>query len=397
MLTLTPGRTTRSRCLRIYLSFAIACVCVLIDARAAFAIMLDEIGEWVVSCDNVATCAIVNGAPANQAWASTPSQFGMSRICISRRAGPDAEAEFFVTMRTLARRTLADAGEPLALRAVGTGTARPDIPLRHRGAGHWEVPRVEVSGLLSSLDEHGQLQVIAHDGAVLEQLAINGIGDALVRVDRRQERNGTVTALREWGLALAQSVPAEKLPQVLVTARLPGLDRAAAPSPEAMRLRRQMCGASGADAMAGYRLLGSQSRPDRILWVTPCPSAQGLHQAYFVIQNPDGTALPVSFPGVLPERPTGEAGLLARPHFDPETGRVQELWRKPQRFADGGHCAIQRLWGFDGQAFELVQEHRSLTCAGTVTGYWPRTFTRGMIPPAPPGAAASASAFNPPC
>jgi hypothetical protein len=259
------------------------------------------------------------------------------------------------------------------------------------------VPRLDVSGLLSSLDEHVQLQVIAQDGAVIEQLAVNGIGQALVMVDRRQERNGTVTAFRETGAALAHSVPAERLPQSLVTARLPVLEGVAVPSPEAMRMKREMCGASGTDATKGYRLLGSQSRPDRILWVTPCPSSQGLHQAYFLIQNPDGTALPVSFPGDLPNRPTGKAGLLARPHFDPETGRVQELWRKPQPFSDGGHCAIQRLWGFNGQAFELVREHRSLTCAGNVTGYWPRTYTRGMIPPVPPDAAASASAFNPPC
>jgi hypothetical protein len=164
-----------------------------------------------------------------------------------------------------------------------------------------------------------------------------------------------------------------------------------------LQLRRAACGSPGLDATTGYRLLGDQTRPDRTLWVTPCDSQQGLRRAYFVIENKDGSASPVDFPGAQPGRPSGQAGLLTIPEIDAETGRVRELWRETTPPGAGKSCLIQRLWGWNGRSFELAEERRSLSCAGTVTGYWPKTYTRSLVTPARSGAPTVAASFQPPC
>jgi hypothetical protein len=358
---------------------------------------LDEIGEWVVACDNAATCSLVNAARQTQLRLAQPSPFGMSRICIHRRAGPDAAAQVFITLRTLAPKDLSAHREPKRIRVVGSRSAPADIAMDHRGAEHWQVPAEAAPALLAAVEDGGQLHVLAPDGTVIERLSVEGIDRALATTDKVQGRSSTVTALREAGDAPASRVPAPVPPPALVTAPLARLMPAPAPSPAAVRLRQEACGAPGFDQTTGFRLLGDQRRADRILWASPCESRQGLRQALFVIENADGTAEPVAFPGSDPERPTGRQGLVAITNVDDARGLVQELWREPVASAAGKSCFIQRLWGWNGRAFELAEERRSLTCAGIVSGHWPTTHSRTLITPASSGQAVSASSFRPPC
>jgi hypothetical protein len=210
-------------------------------------------------------------------------------------------------------------------------------------------------------------------------------------------RAGTVTALREKGEKTAKTVPVRPSVPSIVTAPLPKLASASAPSPVAVQLQRQACGAPGLDTTVAYRLLGDQRRADRILWVTPCDPKPGLRRDLFIIENADGAAEPAHFPGFFPGRPTGQPGLLSTPRLDAETGLVREQWIASVPPSKDESCAIQRLWGWNGQAFELAEERRSLSCAGIVSGYWARTYTRPVITPAPKGAAATAASFQPPC
>lgn len=363
----------------------------------AHAFSLREIGEWVVSCDNAATCSAVNASQLTQLRAAQPSPFGLSRICIHRPAKADAEPQFFVTLRSNPPKNFAARQEDRLLRVVGSGSSLTDIAMEHRGVDHWQVPPHATRTLLASLGKGTQLHVVARDGAILERLSVQGLDQALSIIDRAQERSGTVTALREQGAKAPAPTPSKAPLPTLVTASLPRLAPPLSPSPEALRLRRAACGTPGLDASAGYRLLGDQNRPDRTLWVTPCDSQQGLRRAYFVIEHKDGSAAPVDFPGARPERPSGLAGLLTLPEIDAETGRVRELWREITPPGADKACLIQRLWGWNGRSFELAEEHRSLSCAGFVTGYWPKTYTRPLVTPARPGTPAIAASFQPPC
>lgn len=368
-----------------------------IACAPASAFTLKEIGEWVVSCDNGATCSLVNASQLTQLRVAQPSPFGMSRICIQRRAEPDARPQVFVTLRTLRANLMTATQDDRLLRIVGAAMPVPDVAMRFRGSDHWQVPVPMVDALLGGLNDDTQLHVVTRAGAVVERLSVQGIGEALSMIDRAQARSGTVSALREKGSEASASPPPTVAPQALVTAPLPKLPATIAPSPEALRLRRALCGSPGLDPTVGYRLLGDRQRPDRILWVTPCNSQQGLPRTYFVIEDDDGSARPVEFPGAQPERPSGQAGLLTLPEFDAETGRVRELWREPVPPGADTPCLIQRLWGWTGRSFELAEERRSLSCAGTISGHWARTYSRQLIMPAREGVPATAASFHPPC
>lgn len=395
MLTRLSQSNSRRRARHSRSRWLIASAALMVTQAHAFT--LSEIGEWVVSCDNAATCSAVNASQLTQLRVAQPSPFGLSRICIHRPAGPDAEPQLFVTLRTHPPKNLAAKQEDRLLRVMGAGNSPPDIAMVYRGVDHWQVPPHAAGALLASLGKGTQLHVIARDGATLERLSVQGIDQALSMIDKAQSRVGTVTALREKGSKTQTAAPSKAPLPTLVTAPLLKLAPPLSPSPEAVRLRRKVCGSPDLDATTGYRLLGDQARPDRTLWVTPCDTQQGLRRAYFVIEHMDGSAAPVDFPGTQPERPSGQAGLLTIPEFDAETGRVRELWRESSPPIAGKTCLIQRLWGWNGRSFELAEERRSLSCAGTVTGHWPRTYIRRLITPARPGAPAVPASFQPPC
>lgn len=369
----------------------------LLAVGSASALTLAESGDWVVSCDNAASCSLVNASGLTQLRVAQPSPFGMSRICIHRQGGPEDAAQFFLTLRSRKSSHHTARQEDRWLRLVGGKVPHPDIALHHRGTEHWEVPPQQAGTLLGGLDEKAQLHVLSREGTILERLSVRGIEKALSLVDQAQSRTGTVTALREKGDRSARTLPVRPKPQSLVTAPLPKLTTAPTPSVAALRLRQQACGSPGLDASIGYRLLGDQRHPDRTLWVTPCDPKPGLRRDLFVIEHADGTAAPAVFPGVMPERPTGQPGLLATPRLDAETGLVREQWIAPVPPSRSEACAIERLWGWNGRAFELAEERRSLSCAGIVSGYWARTYTRPLVKAVPDGAMATAASFHPPC
>lgn len=389
------GSTTRWRRRRALLAMMPSFL--LLAAGSASALTLEESGEWVVSCDNAASCSLVNASQLTQLRVAQPSPFGMSRICIHRQSGPEDAAQFFLTLRSRKPGHHASGQADQWLRLAGGKVPHPDIALHHRGTEYWEVPPQQVGMLLGALDETAQLHVITREGAVLERLSVHGIEKALSLVDQAQSRTGTVTALRDKGERSAGTVPARPKPPSLVTAPLPKLAAPPPPSAAALRLRQQVCGSPGLDASIGYRLLGDQRRPDRTLWVTPCDPKPGLRRDLFVIEHADGTAVPAAFPGVMPERPTGQPGLLATPRLDAETGLVREQWIAPVPPPKTEACGIQRLWAWNGRAFELAEERRSLSCAGILSGYWARTYTRPLVMAVPEGAMANAASFQPPC
>ncbi len=370
---------------------------ILVACGPASALTLREIGEWVVSCDNHATCSLVNASQLSQLRVAQPSPFGMSRICIQRRAEPDARPQVFVTLRTLRPNLPGATQDDRLLRIVGAASPGQDIAMIARGPDHWQVPAPMVDSLMGNVSDDAHLHVVTRSGAVVERLSVQGIGEALSMIDHAQARSGTVSALREKGSAAPPSPPPTLATRAVVTAPLPKLPATLAPSPEALRLRRAVCGSPGLDPTVGYRLLGDRQRPDRTLWVTPCNSEQGLPRAYLVIENHDGSARPVDLPGSQPERPSGTAGLVTLPDFDAQTGRLRELWREPVPPGADTPCLIQRLWGWTGRSFELAEERRSLSCAGTITGYWATTYTRPLVTPARDGVPATAASFQPPC
>ncbi len=362
----------------------------------ATAYTLAEVGEWVVSCDNTGTCAAVNASQRTQLRVAHPSPFGMSRLCIHRRSGLADAPEVSITMRAHTQPKRLMTTEQRTLRIVSANAGHKDIPLERTGPSHWKVPTAFADTLLGGLGDDVQLHILSGDDTLPERMSVDGIGQALAMIDRAQQRAGTITALRQIGANPGIDGQDQNRPSALVTAQLPKLRSGVAPSAHASMLSRQACMAEAPETAVGYRLQGDAQRPDRVLWVSRCGPTSGPKQDVYTIEQADGLAAPVHFPGASPERPTGRPGVLAASTLDPEKGLVRERWIATIPVA-GGTCAIQRLWGWNGQAFELAEERRSLSCAGIVSGYWPRTFTRPLITPAANGAAADAAGVLPPC
>lgn len=318
----------------------------------------DSYKSWLVACDNTLSCE-----------AKGFSQNGdRTELTILRDAGPGGHIRAL-----LASETPFAADDP---QVDGTGfTLGPA----------WKAETSTEDGTTFVTEDEAAVRALVQairNGSEIElpgdkAIPLDGFTAALRRMDARQGRTGTVTALLDTGPKPAQSVPpAPPVP------RIPA-------HPIAVKL----------EAGEGARLIATtRTAATGVLAKEECDTqVDGLEPAAYAL---DGTTALVLIPcimgpyqgssiGFLTNRTTGAAQELQAPmpyqgndqdegssadltegDFDPATGTLS-MAAKGRGLGD---CGLSASWIWDGHAFQLSAMTLQDSCGGMEAGDWPTLF-----------------------
>jgi len=297
--------------------------------------------DWIVGCDNGLACHAVALMPENGEGAT-----------MAVKRGPEAGAPIMIDF------TLDGAG------AAGLAADGKKLPVRVLSSGDGAaVAPGDVPAVIGALRSAHALTILDAKGASLGDVSLAGASAALLYIDDRQGRAGTVTALARPGPKPASRIaPPPPIPVVRVATAGSGpaftLTRA-----RAVALRReQSCRieeVGGPDEIEAYSLGG-----DRTLVLLSCGSgAYNLIMVPLIATRRGGQVEigPAPF-DAPPEQ--GEMGkpVVINPDWDPKTGLLSSL-------AKGrgiGDCGIHQAYAWDGARFRLVQQDEMSECRGSV-------------------------------
>ena len=314
---------------------------------------LETYKDWTIGCDNRNRCEAVALLPEGGEWPDNPVMIG-----VLREAGPDAEAEVWVS-----RDAKGDGDVSFIIDGRRLATARSRN-------GDATVRGPQAAALAIAMAQGSQMELRA-GGRLLGRPSLAGSGAALRYMDARQGRAGTSTALVATGplgpLAVRAAPPA------------PIIKRAPVPTGGApIALWREERTALGtftgcADEMrdAEPPELHRLSRTETLILV-PCGSG-----AY------NFTTIPVIATGIAGRRAFHFAPFDYKPGWSEEEAKpmlVNAGW-VPEKselssFAKGrgiGDCGGSETYVWDGSRFRLTEATSMGECRGA--WHWIRTWS----------------------
>lgn len=319
----------------------------------------DSYRSWFVACDNTLSC---------EARGFDKRHPGEAALHITHEAGPDASLG--VTLYAALRYRLGELtvdGVPLGL--------PPDDWTVNSAADHTTViaRRPDAARALIARLRNGKQ--IGFRGSKMV-ITLDGMAAALARMDERQGRIGSVTALIRSGPAPEeQVVPAPPL-RVVVTRRV----SATLTHDEALRLIASTR-AAGRALLAEQKCTAAAAGPPepaaypldarRALVFLPCGTGSYGPASLALIVPRDGKDPIALFRPDLPagtatSTPTGSA-MIVGADFNPQKGVLTML--DPRR--DGSYCGASARWGWDGRSFHLAEVESQRECGGFAPLDWP--------------------------
>jgi hypothetical protein len=291
-----------------------------------------------------------------------------AEITVERDAGPTG---------TLALAISAETG-------FGIGDIKVDgAPVPLSGAAwHLESADGETSLATGDLDAARALVQRLRNGSKVTlgaagEVPLDGFAAAMLRLDERQGRAGSVTALVKVGPTPASRVPsAPPLPKIAnhpITATLrAGEERhllATVRANQQALLRKEDCEAHPTAMDAEAHALDA----NRALVIIPCimGAYQGSSLA-FIAPRAGGPArrliAPTPYGGNDADR--SNADFFTESSFDPKTGTLS-MAAKGRGLAD---CGMSASWIWDGDSFGLSDMTLQKSCGGASPGDWPPLF-----------------------
>lgn len=316
--------------------------------------------DWLVVCDNVASCVALSVVPD-----------GSANLRIARSGGwaaaPDLVADLsFVGFDGAAVDLLL---QPAARRPHATPGRRALTRLgMHRIAAGWfGLPDEGSASFLAAARSAESVQFVTPDGRVLAEVSLRGLVAAMDRIDHVQTRTGTITGTYTRGeilVPLAAIMP----PPAPVVEPVSG-----APDPQARALGnrafRMVCG-TGLSRRTGDAVVWRMASGHRIVAVD-C-GVEGLNGGrIWLVEDPAGKLDLARFP--TPDLPTteGMSGFLPNGWFDHVTGTLTSLELGRQ----ASDCGSRLSWQWTAEGFQLAEAYRMPLCTGTAQLHWPRTWT----------------------
>ncbi|HYC67426.1 DUF1176 domain-containing protein [Brevundimonas sp.] len=305
--------------------------------------------DWIAVCDN-----------GNACFAYGPGREGFGWLRVAMEPGPDARPQVAAgywpegaeTTRAFSL-TIDGAAYPMAL-ANNEPVAAEVAPARAL-----EVVRALAAGNTARISaDHG--------------ISLSGAAAALLWIDERQGRVGTVTALRRAGARPASIVrPAPPLP---VVAPAPAVSQTGFGDqnqtlPAALEAVPAVaeCRAETAEHWVGKEVMSARLDASTELWAVPCfAGAYNMGHDWYI-----------TGPGGRDPRParlasgSGEAGAgTINGGYSPESRTIVA-------FAKGrgvGDCGTASTWTWTGREFVLTHESEMQECWGVPSDYWPTTW-----------------------
>lgn len=317
--------------------------------------------DWVAGCDNLNLCVAMS-LPGEAA----PTQ--MAYLRLERKAGPNAAPKLVINLRDDAKFERRYAAE-LSL----DGTPFPTAGRRFDGTswgdetGEIELSSDDIAALIASARKAEKLELRFDDKRFTISLA--GAVAALLLIDERQGRLGTVDALIRKGGAPATSVPPEPKKPVIgvrATDTLPKIDaKAARALTTALRARvkAEPCG----------DLESVNTNEDRVFPLDATHRLIALHcglgaynsaTGYWIAGGNSGAnARPASFPG-------RKDNVLVNTDFDPRTTEIS-YYGKDRGVGD---CGSAGGYAWTGSAFVVTRLSAMEVCRGLPPDEWTTLF-----------------------
>lgn len=300
---------------------------------------LRDFSDWVAGCDNGRVCQASAYAP----WGGDEDR----GATLTLRRGPRGSDLPEIWLSPLGEQPIADVvvnGRPFRLRL----TTRDNVQ---------HVDRADALRFARALADAKVARVQGRDGRDLGPLLTSGAKAALLWLDERQARLGTVGALVRIGTRSDAAVPAPPILPVVRAA--PAASRR--PVVIGAGLRRRLLGSrqcvwSSATHAQRLEVAALDARHDLIVTWHPCDSGAYNH-LYAVHIRPVGRApVPARF-DVQPDA-VEDASRVYNVHWDPKTRRLYSGFKG----RGVGDCGSSSHYAWGGQRFRLVYREAMNDC-----------------------------------
>lgn len=303
--------------------------------------------DWVVGCDNVRAC---------QAVALLHDAADENGLTMSLARGPAPDAP----VRILVGPQLGASDGKTGVVALAVDGRRLPARLTETDGGAL-VDAAGAAALLAALRTGTRLDALGADGKSLGAISLAGASAALLYMDDRQQRVGTVTALARPGPKPASAVPpAPPPPEIAVP---PASTRPARkmPLPVAAVLRKKACDSGEPDT-------GWTAETDRLdaahsLAIVPDHCDSGAYNAasLLYVAGDAGGWRPAAFDT---DPATDEDGAPVQYNVDWNAGAgLLEMFMKGRGLGD---CGTRRSYAWDGARFRLAFQAQMDECRGSI-------------------------------
>jgi hypothetical protein len=303
---------------------------------------LNTFTDWIVGCDNGRACKAVGLLQEDFAE-------GWSTMAVTR--GPEANAAPRVRIES-------DAEAGVALAADGKRLA---VRLSRIGS-EITVAAADQPALLTAMKAAKKLELIDTGGKPVVTYSLAGLSAALLYMDDKQKRVGTVTALVRKGARPASAVPPPPALPAIVSPATPKLaPRTLSPVQVGQVLKPLGCDAEGESTFGPpehHRLDAATT-----LALVPWPCMNGAYNlfAYAVLIDQRGHTRPASFE-VGGGMSDDNDNSLVNADWDAATRRLRS-------YAKGrglGDCGTVSTFVWDGTRFRLAEQTQMGECRGSV-------------------------------
>lgn len=301
---------------------------------------LKTFSDWVVACDNGRACQAVGLQREDDVDGLT--------LLVRRGAERGAVAEVRVALTSGTPVAVGVDGKRLAVRvSVSDGEAVID-PL-------------DMAAFIAAIRNGRQIDMINASGATFARASLSGASAALLYMDDKQGRVGTITALVKPGGKSAAAVPAPPaLPVIVSPPPTRAKPRQISKAQADAELKPLECGPDGPnDFKTEHYRLDARSSLALLPW--PCGNGAYNYFSNAVIVEETGRAVRAKFevdPGMGEEND----GTVVNANWDIKT-------RLLTSFAKGrgvGDCGTINSYAWDGRMFRLVRQETMDECRGSV-------------------------------
>jgi hypothetical protein len=332
-------------------------------AAPASAQAIKTFKAWTAVCDNLQTCSAFGYTEEG----AGPDAF----IRLVRAAGPDAAPQVILAEQTgeeaaritpVTWRIAVDGAFPAGLGAVvATGSKTVD------GERRVVLTPPQSARLLAALRNGSDINLTGGPAPIAISLA--GSSAAMLWIDDRQGRVGTVTALATRGRKPASTVSAAPSPPIVRAA--PSITQAGLPAklPKTILASPKLKDCDDPNAQA-FEPTIARLGPGQVLWAVPCSAgAYNLLSVLLISDETGRGAREIKPPDAQAPDPDADDKPM-NIAYDPAT-------RTLSSFAKGrglGDCGSQSSWVWDGESFRLLDEVVMTDCRGVMSGDWPSLY-----------------------
>ena len=305
--------------------------------------------DWTVGCDNVRNCQAVG-------LLHDMADEGGLTMSVARGAGADAPVRIVVGPE------LGGSDAPNGVVALAADGKRLPVRLRAEGSG----AAVEASGVpavLAALRSATKLEALDKDGKSLGTISLAGASAALLYMDDRQQRVGTVTALARPGPKPASAVPPPPPPPEISVPAPSSKPPRKMPLATAAALRKKACDSGQPDDGAEAETYRLDAAHTLALVPDHCDSG-AYNQASLVYVGADaGPWLPARYDTDKPGTDDAGSGPVAyNVGWDAKSGTL-DMFMKGRGLGD---CGTRQSFAWDGTRFRLVEQAEMGECRGSI-------------------------------